>query len=131
MSAKQLLALLLLVGAAFLLSACASEVPSGTIPAARTPQAASSQADPEAGLLLFNNYCLECHSATLPRAFIGPSLSDTGGRLTADYIRVSIERPHETVAPEFAATAMPDYFAGQLSDQELGDIVAYLMSARK
>ncbi|HLE29689.1 MAG TPA: cytochrome c [Anaerolineales bacterium] len=142
MSAKQLLAswLLLLVGAALSLSACASETPSGATAVARTPQAAvaggaeaaSYLGDPEGGLLLFNEYCLECHTATLPRTFIGPTLYQAGERLTADYVRVSIEEPHDAVAAEFtAAMAMPDNFGGQLSDQELADIVAYLMSAKK
>ncbi len=137
MSRKQLQTwCLLLVVAALSLSACALETPSGAIAVPPTPQsigageAVSYQGDPEAGLLLFNEYCLECHTATLPRTFIGPTLQQANARLTADYIRVSIEKPHDVVAAEFtAATAMPDNFSAQLSDQALADIVAYLMSA--
>ena len=142
MSAKHPLALWLhlLVGAALSLSACASEMPPGATAVTRTPlaavaggaEAASYQGDQEAGLLLFNEYCLECHTATLPRTFIGPTLYQAGERLTADYVRVSIVAPHDAVAAEFtAATAMPESFGGQLSDQQLADIVAYLMSAKR
>jgi mono/diheme cytochrome c family protein len=80
-------------------------------------------------LLLFNEHCLECHTATLPRTFVGPSLANAGERLTSDQIRVSIESPGALVASEFAA-AMPDNFAGQLSEQELTDIVAYIVAGR-
>ena len=142
MSVEQLSALWLrlLVGAAFSLSACTPETPSGAIAMTRTPQAAgadgveaaSYQGDPEAGLLLFNEYCLECHTATLPGTFVGPTLYQAGERLTADYLRVSIEEPHDAVAAEFAAaTTMPDIFGEELSEQELADIVAYLISAKK
>jgi len=141
MSAKQWLAswLLLLVGTAFSLSACTPETPSGAIAVTRTPQAAvaggaeaaSYQGDPEAGLLLFNEYCLVCHTATLPRTFAGPTLYQVGEHLTADDIRVSIIAPHDAVATQFAvSTPMPANFAGQLSDQELADIVAYLLSTK-
>ncbi len=138
MSRKQLpTSCLLLVAAALSLSACAPETPSSAITAPPTPhslgtgEAVSYPGDPEAGLLLFNEYCLECHTATLPRTFVGPTLQQANARLTADYIRVSIEKPHAVVAAEFtAATPMPDDFPAQLSDQALADIVAYLMSAK-
>lgn len=132
MSTKQILIvqLLLLVGAAFWLSACTSEAPAGDIAVTSVPDAVSYEGDPEAGLLLFNDYCFECHSATLPRAFVGPTLYQAGQRLTADYIRASVIAPHEVVSDEYAgATPMPTNLAGQLSEQDLTNIVAYLLAS--
>ena len=132
MSTKQLLIvrLLLLVGAAFWLSACTSESPAGGIVATSAPDAASYEGDTEAGLLLFNDYCFECHSATLPRAFVGPTLYQAGQRLTADYIRVSVIAPHEVVSGEYAgATPMPTNLTEQLSEQDLANIIAYLLAS--
>jgi mono/diheme cytochrome c family protein len=130
MSTKQLLIvqLLMLVAAAFWLSACTSEAPAGDIVVTSAPDAVSYAGDAEAGLLLFN--CFECHSATLPRAFVGPTLYQAGQRLTADYIRGSVIAPHEVVSSEYAgATPMPTNLAGQLSDQDLANIVAYLLAS--
>ena len=130
MSTKQLLIvqLLLLVGAAFWLSACTSEAPAGDIVA--TSDVVSYEGDTEAGVLLFNDYCLECHSATLPHAFVGPTLYHANQRLTADYIRASIIAPHEVVSSEYAgATPMPANLAGQLAEQDLANIIAYLLAS--
>lgn len=132
MSTKQLLIvwLLLFVSAAFWLSACTSEAPADDIKAASGADVASYEGDTEAGLLLFNDYCFECHSATLPRAFVGPTLYQAGQRLTADYIRASVIAPHEVVDGEYAgATPMPTNLAGQLSEQDLANIVAYLLAS--
>ncbi|HET7088686.1 MAG TPA: cytochrome c [Anaerolineae bacterium] len=132
MTTKQLLIvrLLLLVGAALWLSACTPEAPAGDIVATSAPDAASYEGDTEAGLLLFNEYCLECHSATLPRAFVGPTLYQAGQRLTADYIRASVIAPHEVVSAEYAGTTpMPTNLAEQLSEQDLANIVAYLLAS--
>jgi mono/diheme cytochrome c family protein len=98
--------------------------------ATSAPGAASYEGDAEAGLLLFNEYCLDCHSATLPRAFVGPTLYQAGQRLTADYIRASVISPHEVVSSEYAgATPMPTDLAEQLSEQDLANIVVYLLES--
>jgi mono/diheme cytochrome c family protein len=98
-----------------------------TIPASPTPR--SYAGDPEAGLLLFNDNCLECHSATLPEVFVGPSLLDAEGRLSVDYIQASVRDPHSVVDPDFAgATPMPADLMERLTDQQLADIIAYLMA---
>jgi mono/diheme cytochrome c family protein len=132
MSTQQLLIarLLLLVGAAFWLSACTPGAPASDSVTPSAPDAASYEGDAEAGLLLFNEHCLECHSATLPRAFVGPTLYEAGQRLTADYIRASVITPHEVVGDAYAgATPMPTNLAGQLSEQDLANIIAYLLAS--
>jgi mono/diheme cytochrome c family protein len=126
-STKALLAvwfiILIVLGRA--LSACSPQTPQAS------PAEASFEGDPENGLLLFNESCLECHSATLPEAFVGPSLYQAGDRLTADFIKASVRDPHSVVASEYAgATPMPTDLIERLSDQQLADIVAFLLAGR-
>jgi mono/diheme cytochrome c family protein len=123
---KRLWAIGLLMLAALVLGACTTQTQA-------TPGAAeaSFEGDTEAGLLLFNDNCLECHSATLPQAFVGPSLYEAGDRLTADYIQTSIRDPHSVIDAEFAGgTPMPTDLIERLTDQQLADIVAYLLAGR-
>jgi len=125
-TSKGLVVMGLLVLAALALGACAPQA-QPTEPVAE----ASFEGDPEAGLLLFNENCLECHSATLPQAFVGPSLYEAGDRLTAEYIQTSVRDPHSVVDPEFAGgTPMPTDLIERLTDQQLADIVAFLLAGR-
>jgi mono/diheme cytochrome c family protein len=124
---KRLLAIGLLALAALALGACAPQAQTASPGVVE----ASFEGDSEAGLLLFNENCLECHSATLPQAFVGPTLYEAGDRLTADYIQTSIRDPHSVIDPEFAGgTPMPTDLIERLTDQQLADIVAYLLAGR-
>ncbi len=115
----------LLVVLALVAAACAAPAP----PANSGVAEASYAGDTEAGLLLYNEHCLECHSATLPSAFVGPSLYQAGDRLTADYIKTSVRDPHSAVAPEYTGgTPMPTDLMDRLTDQDLANIVAYLLA---
>ena len=127
MSTKQLLSkcFIMLVAAALALSACTAQAPQ----ASPTVPAVSFEGDTEAGLLLFNEHCLVCHSATLPDSFVGPTLYQAGDRLTADYIQTSVRDPHSVVASAYTgATPMPTDLMERLSDQNLADVVAYLLA---
>ena len=129
MSTKVLLAtwFIVLVIAGRALAACSPQPPQASPATAE----GSFEGDPEAGLLLFNENCLECHSATLPQSFVGPSLYQAGDRLTADYIKTSIRDPHSVIATDYAGTTpMPTDLIERLSDPQLADIVAYLLAGR-
>jgi mono/diheme cytochrome c family protein len=126
---------LTLAGAALLLGACATPAPSASsglmgkpLDLAEGAQAAY-HGDAEVGLLMFNEHCLDCHSATRPQAYVGPSLYRLGAHLTPSQARLAIEQPSDEVAAGFAP-AMPATLAGQLPEQGLNDILAYLLADR-
>jgi mono/diheme cytochrome c family protein len=80
---------------------------------------------------MFNEHCLDCHSATRPQAYVGPSLYQLGAHLAPSQARLAIEQPSVEVAAGFAAApAMPATLAGQLPEQGLSDILAYLLADR-
>ena len=77
--------------------------------------------------------CAACHrsESNIAPSFVGlaeraetrrPSLT------AAEYLYESITQPNAYVVEEFQP-AMPPNYAERLSDQELGDIIAYLLSA--
>jgi cytochrome c551/c552 len=94
-----------------------------------------ANADPESGALLVDQYgCVACHrlgvASKIAPAFEGiveraatrrPPLS------AAAYIYESIINPTAYVVEGFQP-AMPQDFATRLSDRELGDIIAYLLT---
>jgi cytochrome c oxidase subunit 2 len=88
--------------------------------------------------------CTACHAvktaAEQPAPVIGPRLFQAFGReeamadgtkITVDenYIRESIENPNAKTVASFAAGQMPT-FKGVLSDQEIGDLIAYIKSLK-
>lgn len=90
--------------------------------------------------LFFENDCVTCHTVTaLPgaRGTLGPGLDDVGHRAeTLDpegggkgYLRQSILEPGKVVRTGFV-NAMPS-FAGEMSDQELGQLVDWLSTLRQ
>ena len=79
--------------------------------------------------------CSGCHSTGANRV-VGPGLSGVGttaetrvAGLNADeYLTQSIKSPNAFVVPDFFADLMPATFGQTLSEQEIADIVAYLIS---
>ena len=79
--------------------------------------------------------CSGCHSTGANRV-VGPGLSGVGttaetrvAGLNADeYLTQSIKSPNAFVVPDFFADLMPTTFGQTLSEQEIADIVAYLIS---
>ena len=85
------------------------------------------------------NYgCLSCHSIDGSDR-VGPTwkglagstviLSD-GSTVTADaaYVTESIIEPNKMMKEDFSPDVMPQHYGGMLSEQELSDIVAYILS---
>jgi mono/diheme cytochrome c family protein len=102
---------------------------------------------PEArGAILFKDYlpevgfaCATCHYATSDKRLIGPGLqglaarvADYGLTITVDeYIRESIMFPRNFITPDdpaYAPNAMPDKYHDLLTDAQLDDLIAYILS---
>lgn len=101
--------------------------------------------DPAAGEELFAQTligtqpgCSTCHSLEPGVTMVGPSLAtigaDAGSRVSdvsdEDYLRTSIMEPDAHVAEGFAAGLMPQALATELSDEQLNDLVAYLLTLK-
>jgi mono/diheme cytochrome c family protein len=89
--------------------------------------------------------CVQCHSLERDKIVVGPSLwgvstraertihSSTylGTATTADeYLREAITRPDASIVPGFAHSVMPDWLT-VLDEQQIQDLVAYLMTLRE
>ncbi len=89
--------------------------------------------------LFFEHDCVTCHTVTaLPgaRGTLGPGLDDIGQRAPTmdggdgrNYLRDSLLEPGKTVREGFV-NAMPS-FAGKISDQELNQMVDWLLTLKK
>lgn len=97
--------------------------------------------DPQQGQQLFNNLegeqaCSECHVVRGGGGGIGPSLADlpaeAGNRVEGlsaeEYTRQSILHPNEYILEGYADGVMPTTYSEILSEQQVNDLVAYLLS---
>ena len=99
--------------------------------------------DPEKGAELFQTYqatagfaCSTCHNANSEARLIGPGLLNVAsraetrveGQSAIDYIYTSIVNPSEFVVPDFPDGLMPQNWAEVYSDDEIYDIIAYLLT---
>jgi cytochrome c2 len=127
----------------FLVAACSSASSSAAEPTARpyTPDpslATGGEAEPvvgnpEDGVVVFEQYCSECHDIAEGQNIEGPSLFEAGTRLDYEYVKESILYPTEHLAfveGEFEVddTTMPTDFQEWMSAQQLEDVIAYVMS---
>ena len=83
--------------------------------------------------------CSACHVIEAGKpATVGPNLSNIGNRAAArkpgyaaeQYIWESILNPNAFLAPGFGAGIMPQDFRQKLSDQDLKDLIAYLLTLK-
>lgn len=104
---------------------------------------AASAGDPKAGEELFNSAtigtnpgCKTCHTVDGSK-LVGPSLKGIAtvagtmvpGQSAEEYIRTSILDPNAFITPGFPSGVMPS-FKTVLSDTQLNDLVAYLMTLK-
>jgi cytochrome c2 len=83
-----------------------------------------------------DNGCNACHSFEPDRRIVGPSLAGVAARaasLQADYtaelyLYESIVSPDAYVAAGFPGGVMPANYGGRLSDQQLADLLAFLLT---
>jgi len=82
--------------------------------------------------------CVTCHSLEADVTVVGPSLSGIAntaasripGRSAEEYIRESILDPNAYVVEGFIAGTMPLVWANMLSDEQVSNLVAYLMTLK-
>jgi len=101
--------------------------------------------DPSKGEKLFKETligsqpgCITCHSLESGVTLVGPSQSDIGARagtrvsgLSAEeYLRQSILEPDAHVVEDFAAGTMPVALADELSEQQVKDLIAYMLTLK-
>ncbi len=114
------------------------DLPAGTLTAATyldKVEPLLAQADPTNGDALLTQFaCVACHRAGAANG-IAPAFAGIAARAAerrppltaAAYLYESITHPQAYVVEGFAG-AMPQDFALRLSDQQLGDIIAYLLT---
>lgn len=92
-------------------------------------------ADADAGETLFAQAvigtqagCITCHSLTPDETIVGPSMAGIASRGDEAYIRESILNPDASLVDGFPAGTMPQVWADELSDAQLDQIVAYLLT---
>lgn len=101
-------------------------------PAASEPAGDALVGDPEAGETLFASGCAACHQST---DGAGPALPSMGeraaerveGQTAAEYLHESIVDPAAYRVENFG-DIMPKNYGEQFSDQELADLVAYILT---
>jgi len=82
--------------------------------------------------------CITCHSLEPGVTLVGPSQSDIGARAgtrvagmpAEDYLRQSILEPDAYVVESFPAGTMPAALAGELSEQQVNDLIAYMLTLK-
>jgi hypothetical protein len=134
--------LVLLLG----LAACGSnELPAGAdLPGGEASQAAG-EGDPSAGkdLLIQSSIgtqagCTTCHSLEPGVIGLGPSLANTGaeaasrvaGMSAAEYLRESVLTPEAYIVAGFGGGVMPSTYGDELTEQQVTDLVAFLLTLK-
>ena len=99
--------------------------------------------DAERGQELFNTFhesvnfaCSTCHLADSEDRLIGPGLLNVHERAAerverqsaALYLYISIIRPNAYIVPDYPADLMPQTFDNLFSEQDLYDLIAYLLT---
>jgi len=110
-----------------------------------TAQPAAAVGDAAAGEALFKQAtigaapgCSTCHSTEPNQAGVGPSLAGVAsragqrvpGQTAEQYLRNSILTPNAYVVQGFSANVMYQDFSKVLSDQQVNDLVAYLLTLK-
>lgn len=73
--------------------------------------------------------CVTCHAREAGKTIVGPSLAGIASQ-GEDFIRTSILDPDADVTEGFPAGTMPKTYKDDLSDQELNQLVKYLMTLK-
>ena len=98
--------------------------------------ASSGDPDVAAGKALFektvlegNAGCVTCHSREPNKTIVGPSLAGIASK-GEDFIRESIVNPDADVTEGFPAGTMPPDYGQKLSEEQINQLVKYLMTLK-
>ena len=87
-----------------------------------------SGGDPVAGEETFNRRCITCHGESGVGSERAPAIAGT--TLSGEFIATRIRRsgnPNSSVYPDLIAGRMPFWSASRISDEQLRDVVAFLL----
>lgn len=101
-------------------------------PTAEEPEEAASAGDPARGEALFNQACSACHGA---QDGAGPALPGMGeqaataveGMTAEEYLHEAIVDPSAHIVEGYA-DIMPKTFGDQFDDEQINDIIAYILT---
>jgi nitric oxide reductase subunit C len=115
-------------------------------------QQAGGAGDPASGDKLFHQAkigalpgCATCHSTEPGKVIVGPSLAGIAtdaaqtpseeayegtAKDAAGFLRESILNPDVDVPEDFQANVMPKTYQAELTDRQLNDLVAYLLTLK-
>jgi len=114
-------------------------------PTEEAPSIGGTAGDSASGEDLFNQTvigsqpgCVTCHSLTPDKVLVGPSLagiadragSRVSGKSAEQYVHESIVNANAFVVDGFPEGVMPARLADELSDQQLADLVAFLLTLK-
>lgn len=87
---------------------------------------------PQLGAELFFNQmkCVACHKVNGSGGVLGPDLTAIGAINTVDYLKDSILDPNKVVVKGYKPNVMPRFFKNHLSDADLDNLVAFLMTLK-
>jgi nitric oxide reductase subunit C len=108
---------------------------------------AGGAGDAERGKQLYNQVtigpnaapgCVTCHSIEPGKVLVGPSHAgiatraetEVPGQSAEEFLKESITNPNAHVTEGFASGVMYQNYAKDLTDQEINDLVAYLMTLK-
>jgi mono/diheme cytochrome c family protein len=74
--------------------------------------------------------CITCHSLDEGVVIVGPSMAGVGARLDEAAMRESILDPNAVLVEGFPADTMPPVWADELSDEQVDQLVAYLLTLK-
>ena len=138
---KLLLALLVLI-LAMLMVACGgsddSAEPVSEAPPAAVGDAAAGEALYAQTVIGTTAGCATCHSLEEGVQIVGPSHAGVGarageyvaGQSAETYLRTSILEPNAHLVDGFTEGVMPQTYADELSDTQVDDLVAYLLTLK-
>lgn len=114
------------------LAGCGEETqPAGQADEETTTEEATTEEEATDARLFIQHGCSNCH--TLADAgsgtHAGPDLDDALPGKDADFVRESIVNPDAEIAEGFQGGVMPDDYGERLSDEELDNLVEYLLRA--
>jgi mono/diheme cytochrome c family protein len=115
-----------------------SPTPNPNVPTATPLQMSLPVGDPAEGKAVFNGAgnCGTCHRIDAEETFVGPSLKTIANRAAykrpgmdaVTYLYNVILNPDQTINPLTKPGVMPRTFKAKLTDEQIADVIAYLLT---